>query len=67
MFGNLQPAEEEEVRILLIRLAQGDSAATWTLWQLYQSHLFDFCLQRMGGKPHGGQRRSQSGNDESLG
>lgn len=41
--------EEEEVRILLIRLAQGDSAATWTLWQLYQPHLFDFCLQRMGG------------------
>lgn len=41
--------EEEEVRILLIRLAQGDSAATWTLWQLYQPHLFDLCLQRMGG------------------
>lgn len=42
-------AEEEEVQILLIRLAQGDSTATWTLWQLYQRHLFDPCLQRMGG------------------
>ncbi len=40
---------EEEMRILLIRLAQGDSAATWILWQLYQPYLFDLCLQRMRG------------------
>jgi RNA polymerase sigma factor (sigma-70 family) len=40
---------DEEARILLTALAQGDSEAFWRLWVGYHDYLYRLCLRQMGG------------------
>jgi RNA polymerase sigma-70 factor (ECF subfamily) len=41
--------EEERTRLLLGRVAQGNTLAFWMLWDLYKGHLYRLCLWQMGG------------------
>jgi RNA polymerase sigma factor (sigma-70 family) len=47
----LPPEDEKEEGIegLLNRIAQGDSAAFWALWEEHKDYLFSICLGQMGG------------------
>lgn len=40
---------EEEERMLLRRLDQGDSTAFWKLWERHQDYLYGCCLRWVGG------------------
>lgn len=54
-FYTKAPLENQEdikgAEILLGRLAQGDSAAFWGLWDDHQKYLYDVCLRNMRGVP----------------
>jgi RNA polymerase sigma factor (sigma-70 family) len=41
--------EEEQTRQLLSRVAEGNTPAFWTLWDLHKGHLYHLCLWQMGG------------------
>ncbi len=47
----IEPEGIEEAQVLLGRLAQGDSAAFWGLWDDHQKYLYDVCLRNMRGVP----------------
>ncbi|HEX8558379.1 MAG TPA: sigma-70 family RNA polymerase sigma factor [Pyrinomonadaceae bacterium] len=42
-------APQDEGRLLLGRLAEGDAAAFWEVWDLHRDYLFSICLREMGG------------------
>jgi RNA polymerase sigma factor (sigma-70 family) len=41
--------ESEPETQLLRRIAQGDSAAFWKVWEAYRPYLYTLCLKQMGG------------------
>lgn len=41
--------EAQETRLLLNRLAEGDHAAFWPLWEQHKKHLYTICLNQMKG------------------
>jgi len=41
--------EAQETRLLLNRLAEGDHAAFWLLWEQHKKHLYTICLSQMKG------------------
>jgi RNA polymerase sigma-70 factor (ECF subfamily) len=46
---NAEALEEEQIRRLLRSLADGNAEAFWSLWDLYEGHLYHLCLWQMGG------------------
>ena len=42
-------AEDAAARVLLDRLAEGQTPAFWELWAIYRPHLYHICLSHMGG------------------
>jgi len=42
-------AEDAAARVLLDRLADGQTPAFWELWAIYRPHLYHICLSHMGG------------------
>ncbi len=41
--------EAQETKLLLNRLAEGDHAAFWPLWEQHKKHLYTICLNQMKG------------------